>query len=135
MDKQTTAQRLKQIMTERGLKQVDILAKCDPICEKLGLKKIGSNGLSQYVTGKVEPGQKTLSVLAKALDTNEVWLMGFNVPNTPKINYPTNSITTITDILQEKGFLKQNETITEEELNRLIEVAKANKKFIMNDPK
>ena len=79
MKELTTADRLKQIMSERGLKQVDILEACKPYCERYGvqLKKID---LSQYVSGKVEPKQDKLSILGMALNVNEVWLMGYNVP-------------------------------------------------------
>lgn len=66
-------------MNLRGIKQIDILNKAQPICKKLGIK-MGSNDLSQYVTGKVEPSQKKMNVLAETLDTNEVWLMGYDVP-------------------------------------------------------
>ena len=79
MKKYTTSQRLKEIMSKQGIKQIDILNKIQPICKKWKVK-MGSNDLSQYVTGKVEPGQKKLSVLAEALNTNEVWLMGYDVP-------------------------------------------------------
>lgn len=75
----STADRLRQIMTERGLKQADILRLCDPICKQLNIK-IGRNDLSQYVTGKVEPGQYKLIVLGRALNVSETWLMGFDVP-------------------------------------------------------
>ena len=34
MKELTTADRLKQIMSERGLKQVDILEACKPYCER-----------------------------------------------------------------------------------------------------
>lgn len=73
-----TSQRLKEIMNKKGLKQIDILHKIKPLCEKYNIK-MGSNDLSQYVTGKVEPSQKKLSVLAELLDVNEVWLMGYDV--------------------------------------------------------
>ena len=79
MKKQTTSERLKQIMSERNLRQVDILEMCKPYCQKYNIK-LGRNGLSQYVTGKVEPGQKKLTVLGMALNISEAWLMGFDVP-------------------------------------------------------
>lgn len=59
MKKQTTSNRLKQIMSDRNLRQVDILEMCKPYCNKYDIK-LGRNDLSQYVTGKVEPGQKSL---------------------------------------------------------------------------
>lgn len=79
MKELTTADRLKQIMNERGLKQVDILEACKPYCEKYGVK-LAKNDLSQYISGKVQPGQDKLSILGLALNVNEVWLMGYNVP-------------------------------------------------------
>lgn len=75
----STADRLKQVMNERGLKQVDILEACKPYCEKYGVK-LAKNDLSQYISGKVTPGQDKLTILGLALGVNEVWLMGYNVP-------------------------------------------------------
>ena len=79
MKELTTADRLKQIMSERGLKQVDILEACKPYCERYGVQ-LKKNDLSQYVSDKVEPKQDKLSILGMALNVNEVWLMGYNVP-------------------------------------------------------
>lgn len=76
----TTSDRLKQIMNERGIKQVDILESCKPYCEKFGVK-LAKNDLSQYISGKVQPGQDKLTILGQALKVNEVWLMGYNVPS------------------------------------------------------
>lgn len=79
MKKESTAIRLKQIMRERQLRQVDILEKCKPFCTKFDIK-LGRNDLSQYVNGKVEPGQEKLTILGMALNVSEAWLMGFDVP-------------------------------------------------------
>ena len=61
------------------MKQVDILEACKPYCERYGVQ-LKKNDLSQYVSGKVEPKQDKLSILGMALNVNEVWLMGYNVP-------------------------------------------------------
>lgn len=79
MQKYTTTDRLKQIMYERGLRQVDILDACNPYCKKYNVK-LAKNDLSQYISGKVQPGQDKLSILGLALGVNEVWLMGYDVP-------------------------------------------------------
>lgn len=79
MKKYTTAQRLRQIMRERVLKQVDILNLASPFCTKYNIK-LQRNDLSQYVNGKVEPGQEKLTILGLALSVNEAWLMGYDVP-------------------------------------------------------
>lgn len=74
-----TAERLTQLMIERGLKQVDIVEACQPFCEKYGVQ-IRKNDISQYVHGRVVPGQDKLTILALALNVSEVWLMGYDVP-------------------------------------------------------
>lgn len=77
--KENTSIRLKRIMKERKLKQVDIIRKCQPYCKQYNIK-LTKNYLSQYVSGKVEPSQRRLSILSMALEVNEAWLMGFDVP-------------------------------------------------------
>lgn len=84
MEKTSTSERLKEIMLEKNLKQVDILKRAEPFCKKYGIK-LGRNDLSQYVSGKVEPSQKKLTVLAQALDINEVWLMGYDISDSDEI--------------------------------------------------
>lgn len=79
MKKANTSQRLKQIMSERNLRQADILQAAKPYCERYGIK-LAKNDLSQYVNGKVEPGQEKLTILGLALNINEAWLMGYDVP-------------------------------------------------------
>ena len=78
MKTSNTSARLKTIMSERGLRQVDILAASKPFCDKYGIK-LAKNDLSQYVNGKVEPGQEKLSILGMALNVSEAWLMGYDV--------------------------------------------------------
>lgn len=77
--KARTADRLSEIMRERNLKQVDILNLAKPYCEKYKVKLTKSD-LSQYVSGKVEPGQTKIFILAHTLNVNEAWLMGADVP-------------------------------------------------------
>ena len=76
---ENTSIRLKKIMFERGLKQVDILELAKPYCVQLGTK-LNKNDLSQYVSGKVEPGSHKLTILGLALNVSEAWLMGYDVP-------------------------------------------------------
>lgn len=77
--KESTATRLKRLLSERGLKQVDIIEKAEPFCKKYGIKLTKSD-LSQYVSGKVAPGQDKLSIIGMTLDVSEAWLMGYDVP-------------------------------------------------------
>lgn len=91
MKKTNTADRLKEVMKERSLRQIDVLQRAKPFCDKYGIK-LAKNDLSQYVNGKVEPGQEKLTILGLALDVSEAWLMGFDVPKDREINkeQPTN---------------------------------------------
>lgn len=68
--KETFVQRFKKALEVRSMKQSDIV-------EKTG---IGKSAISQYFSGKYEPKQKALYLLAQALDVDEAWLMGYDVP-------------------------------------------------------
>lgn len=66
----TTAERLKERMNELDMKQVDVIK----------LTGIDKGALSSYLSGKYEPKDKTIFKLAKALNVNEMWLWGYDVP-------------------------------------------------------
>ncbi|WPC07975.1 LexA family protein [Globicatella sp. PHS-GS-PNBC-21-1553] len=83
----TTGQRLKEIMNETGMKQVDILNKSLPFQKSLEIS-MGKSALSQYVNDVQEPDQQRIYLLAQTLDVNEAWLMGYNV-NKIKIDAET----------------------------------------------
>ncbi|MDO4307240.1 MAG: hypothetical protein Q4C77_10415 [Eubacteriales bacterium] len=115
MERENTSIRLKKIMSDRNLRQVDILELCKPYCAKYNIK-LGRNDLSQYVSGKVEPGQKKLTILGMALNVNEAWLMGFDVPM-ERDNYTDQNlmnrdaiIEDIDRILQKDGYVLLYET-------------------------
>lgn len=86
MQRKSTSDRLKQIMKERDLKQVDILNLALPFCTKYNVK-MNKSDISQYVSGKTEPSQEKLVILGMALGVTESWLMGFDVPSERKIDY------------------------------------------------
>ena len=79
MNRENTAIRLKTIMSTRGLRQIDILNLTAPYCKKYNVK-MNKSDISQYCSGKVEPNQEKLFILGNALNVNEAWLMGFDVP-------------------------------------------------------
>ena len=104
MKKEGIAERLKKIMDERNLKQVDILELAKPFCETYKVK-LGRNDLSQYVNGKVEPRADKLKVLALALDVDEAWLRGYDICN----NIDTDSLIIQKQTVQ-KGAYKPTKT-------------------------
>ena len=84
----STSARLKEIMEDKNMRQVDIINAAKPFCVKHGVK-LEKSDLSQYVSGKVEPGQEKLTILGLALNVNEAWLMGFDVPRNREPSIPT----------------------------------------------
>lgn len=66
----STSERLKEAMAIREMKQSDLI-------EKTGINK---GALSSYISGRYNPKQGNLFLLAKALNVNEAWLMGADVP-------------------------------------------------------
>lgn len=74
-----TSQRLQQLISERNLKQVDILRMAAPYCERYNVK-LTKSALNHYISGKAAPRQDKLSILSYALGVSEAWLMGFDVP-------------------------------------------------------
>ena len=62
--------RLKIAMDYRNIKQVDLVEKT----------KLDKTLINKYLAGVSNARQRKLSILADALDVNEVWLMGYDVP-------------------------------------------------------
>lgn len=87
MKTETTAIRLRKLLSSKNMKQIDVLRRAQPFCEKYKIKLTKSD-LSQYISGKVEPGQDKLTILGLALNVNEAWLMGYDVPMTKDSTSP-----------------------------------------------
>jgi repressor LexA len=75
-----TAQRLKEAMDLRNLKQSEII-------EKTGMNK---GALSSYLSGRYEPKQDNIYLLSSILNVNEAWLMGYDVPMEKNTNSDIN---------------------------------------------
>lgn len=71
----TIAERIKKGLLIRNMKQADLV-------EKTG---IGKSSISTYLSGEYEPKQRNIYKIAQALDVNEAWLMGYDVPMERKI--------------------------------------------------
>ena len=88
----TIANRLKQALEMRNMKQADLV----------NMTGIGKSSISTYLSGDYEPKQKNLYRLAKALDVNEAWLMGYDVPmerQQPAQSAATSFVGTIPNLL------------------------------------
>lgn len=95
--KVTTSQRLKQLMSDRGLKQVDILEQSKSYQKELDIK-MSKSSLSEYVSGASNPDQNKLLLLGRTLNVSEAWLMGYDVPMERTVNNITgDNNTTVSD--------------------------------------
>lgn len=123
MKKSNTSQRLKQIMAEKNIRQADVLRFAEPYCKKYGIK-LAKNDLSQYVNGKVEPGQEKLTILGLALGVNEAWLMGYDVrkEREGKEEQPTNYDGLSAD---RKAIYNLIDNLSDDQVQRLLQIARA----------
>lgn len=100
MKTSSTALRLNEFMQKNGLKQIDIINRAKPFCSEYGVK-LSKSDLSQYVSGKVEPGQNKLYILARALNVSEAWLMGYEVKNATNKKNESQNIQTNSEVKDE----------------------------------
>lgn len=63
-----TAKRLNYILNYKGMKQADLVRRTN----------LPKSAISQYLSGKVEPKQDNLYIIAEALNVSEAWLMGYD---------------------------------------------------------
>ena len=93
MSKFTTKDRLRQILDERNWKQVDLLNCCQFVAKAYNTH-ISKSNISSWLSGRYEPNQHKLFILAKALNVNEAWLMGYDVPRERKEKENPNELVT-----------------------------------------
>lgn len=70
MNKVDIKERIKQGLEIREITQTQLAARAN----------IDKGQLSSYISGKYKPRQNNIDALAVALNVNEAWLMGFDVP-------------------------------------------------------
>lgn len=66
----STADRIRKAMELSNMRQSDLAEKT----------KISKGALSSYISGRYIPKQNNIYLIAKALNVNEAWLMGYDVP-------------------------------------------------------
>lgn len=81
MESVTFAERLKEAMSNKGMKQVDLLR----LAEAKEIK-LGKSQVSQYVSGKAVPRENIGTFLANVLDVNMEWLYGKKQKEDKQIN-------------------------------------------------
>ena len=68
--------RLALALSLRGMKQSEL-------CARTGIPK---SAVSQYISGEFKPKQDRGFLIAQALNVDEAWLMGYDVPMEPAKN-------------------------------------------------
>ncbi|BDR66687.1 hypothetical protein N072000002_09150 [Clostridium tetani] len=112
----TISERIKKGLEIRNMKQAELV-------EKTG---IGKSSISTYISGAYEPKQKNIYKIAKALDVNEAWLMGLDVPmERQQLTLNNNLSKKETTLLT--NFNKLNETGKDEAIKRVEELTQIDK--------
>lgn len=112
----TFQKRLEKALTIRNMKPVELH-------EKTG---ISESLISKYLSGNAIARQKKLTLLADALDVNEVWLMGYDVPveRNLKENFSNDFRMASYNGVDTEGLDEQDI----EEINRFVEFIRNKKK-------
>ena len=66
----TTPERLREAMKDSGKKQIDIATETG----------LSHSTISRYLSGRMEPKQKAIALMARVLNVSEMWLWGYDVP-------------------------------------------------------
>lgn len=94
---ETTANRIKEALTLRKKKQIDLV-------KETGIDK---GSISYYCSGKYEPKQDAIYKLAKALSVSEMWLWGYDCSRErPVEQKESDELTDLIDKLQEDSDLR-----------------------------
>ncbi len=105
----TTAERIKEALELRGLKQSDLVQ----------LTGIGKSSISTYLSGAYEPKQQNIFKIAQALNVSEGWLMGLDVDMKRNIN---NNKLNVSE--EQLNFLKDFEQLDTETQNFIKHIIK-----------
>ena len=94
---ETCGKRIERAMMIRGLKQSDL-------CR---LANVPKSSLSLYLSGAYEPKQDRIYDMAKVLNVDEAWLMGYDVPmekekpSSPKVQELTDGETMLLELFRQ----------------------------------
>lgn len=105
------SERIAKALSIRNMKQAEL-------CERT---KIPKSAISQYLSGAFEPKQDRLHIIAKALDVDPVWLMGYDVPMEVQKNSPDKLALTE----GERVWLELYHQLSNETRNVLVNMAEA----------
>ena len=111
----TFSERLQESLKRKSLKAIELA----------NLSGISRGAISSYLSGRWKAKQDNIYLLAKALNVNEAWLMGYDVPMEPvrpHDNYPVSS-PPITSVAEPKRAEFKHNTYTAIQQTLLAETA------------
>lgn len=111
----TISERIKEGLQLQDMKQTDLV----------NLTGITKGALSSYISGAYEPKQRNIYKIAKALNVNEAWLMGYDVPKERESSNNTNLNDKATILLN--SFNKLNDEGKDEAIKRVDELTELSK--------
>ena len=76
---ESCSKRISEALRNKGMKQYQL-------CK---LANVPKSSLSLYLSGAYEPKQDRVYDMAKALNVNEAWLMGYDVPMERQVKKPS----------------------------------------------
>lgn len=89
------SERIREALEIRGMKQADLVK----------ITGIGKSSISTYLSGAYEPKQRNIYKIARALNVNEAWLMGYDV------SMERSSVSQVNDSPLIKAFLNSDDDI------------------------
>lgn len=78
----TTPERLREAMSDAGKNQMDL-------AKETGM---AHSSVSRYLSGIMEPKQKAVGLMARALNVSEMWLWGYDCPKERPLEQKNNDI-------------------------------------------
>ena len=99
--------------------------------------KIGNTTICNWENGTSKPDPDTIAILCNLLNVDANYILDFKKNDylTSPILSEKEEVELLKNILKNKGILDNNDEMSQEDFDRLIEFAKVNKQFIMKDKK
>lgn len=121
----TFAERLSIAMKDNNFTQTELSRKT----------KISKSLINKYLKGIAEAGNDNLPILAKTLQVNVIWLMGYDVPNKyidgDLLATNEDSYTMFNKVLKSKGIIDNNDKVSQEDFEKLIKFIDNNKDLLI----
>lgn len=117
-------ERFKKLMDNSNVTQTELAKIVD----------LTPQAISRWYKGQTEPDTETLKKIANYFDVSIDFLIG-NEKEATRIETELKEIDALKKILIKNGYMKYNEDLTNEELDRLIKFVVTNKEFLKEQKK